>query len=464
MHHRAPAISLILALLATPTVADADLTATARTYVENFFGGEYASYVDLMADPLKAAFPESLAKRVHGQLLGANGALKELGEAWLEAEDETYRRVRVPAVFENGTSDLQVVFDKEGKVAGFTQAPHVPSPAEMAADPSLRAEPNPAFEGRWSGTLEIPGSPLNIQVELNFKDGYWVGTIDIPAQGAKGLPLSNVTVGETDATFSISGVPGEPTFHGKLVDGELTGDFTQGAGGASFRLNRDELAGPARPQEPKPPFPYESQDVTFKNGDTELAGTLTLPDGEGPFPTALLITGSGQQDRNSEIFDHKPFLVLADHLTRAGIAVLRVDDRGAGESGGSAADATSHDFANDTLAGVNYLLTRKEIDEKKLGLIGHSEGGIIASIVATRSKAVAWIVLLAGPAVPGREILLRQVELLSRAEGMSEGQITEAVASQTEVLKLIESNADDEKIRGKVRALLRTQTGGAISD
>jgi pimeloyl-ACP methyl ester carboxylesterase len=137
-----------------------------------------------------------------------------------------------------------------------------------------------------------------------------------------------------------------------------------------------------------------------------LAGTLTLPHANGPFPAVMLISGAGPQDRNYRVFGHKPFLVLADHLTKLGIAVLRVDDRGVGKSTGSFTEATSQDFADDALAGIEYLKTRSEIAHKKIGLLGHSEGGLIAPMVAARSRDVAFVVMMAGPGLKGDEIVV----------------------------------------------------------
>src|SRR5581483_11705315 len=153
-----------------------------------------------------------------------------------------------------------------------------------------------------------------------------------------------------------------------------------------------------RPQEPKPPFPYRSEEVTYKNtkSDVKLAGTLTLPSDAGPFPAVLLLTGSGAQDRNETIFGHKPFLLIADYLTRRGIAVLRVDDRGVGGSTGSTADATKEDLADDALAGVAFLRARSDIASARVGLIGHSEGADVAALAASRSPDIAFIVMLAG--------------------------------------------------------------------
>ena len=166
-----------------------------------------------------------------------------------------------------------------------------------------------------------------------------------------------------------------------------------------------------RPQEPAKPYPYREEEVTFENrpAGINLAGTLTLPKSAGPFPAVILISGSGAQDRDEALAGHRPFLVLADYLTRQGVAVLRVDDRGVGGSTGDSLRATSSDFADDALAGVAYLKGRREIDTARIGLIGHSEGGLVAPLAATRSQDVAFIVLLAGPGLPGEQIIYLQI-------------------------------------------------------
>ena len=176
-------------------------------------------------------------------------------------------------------------------------------------------------------------------------------------------------------------------------------------------------SGPARPQEPKPPFPYKIEEVAFQNGVVNLAGTLTLPLGEGPFPAVLLISGSGLQDRDETVFEHKPFWVLADHLSRAGIAVLRVDDPGIGKSTPHPKPPTTADFATDVEAGVAFLKQDDRIGT--VGLIGHSEGGLIATIVASHSNDVDFVVLMAGPGVPGAELLRKQNERIFDAAGIA---------------------------------------------
>ena len=275
--------------------------------------------------------------------------------------------------------------------------------------------------GHWEGQIDIPGQPITVKVDLTMNDGDWRGTIDIPTQGAKGLPLSDIHVVEEDGSlqvkFSIRGVPGNPTFDGQLQDGAISGTFSQGIATFGFRLSRESVKGPARPQEPKPPFPYKSEEVAFQNGAVNLAGTLTLPQGDGPFPAVLLISGSGLQDRDETLVGHKPFWVLADHLSRAGIAVLRVDDPGIGQSTPHPKPPTTADFATDVEAGVAFL---KQDDRMgRIGLIGHSEGGLIAAIVASRSNDVGFVVLMAGPGVPGAELLRKQNERIFDAAGIA---------------------------------------------
>ncbi len=276
--------------------------------------------------------------------------------------------------------------------------------------------------GHWEGQIEIPGQPIAVKIDLTNDDEGWTGTIDIPTQGANGLSLSDIHVVEEDDSvhvkFSIHGIPGNPTFDGKLQDGAISGTFSQGGATFGFRLSRDKvIKGPARSQEPKPPFPYKIEEVAFQNGAVNLAGTLTLPFGDGRFPAVLLISGSGLQDRDETLVGHKPFWVLADHLSRAGIAVLRVDDPGIGKSTPHPKPPTTADFATDVEAGVAFLKQDDRVGP--IGLIGHSEGGLIAAIVASRSNDVGFIVLMAGPGVPGAELLRKQNERIFDAAGIA---------------------------------------------
>jgi uncharacterized protein len=213
----------------------------------------------------------------------------------------------------------------------------------------------------------------------------------------------------------------------------------------------------ARPQTPKPPFPYRAEAVKYENkaGGVTLAGTLTIPAGAGPFPAVILITGSGAQDRDETILGHKPFLVLADYLSRRGVAVLRVDDRGVGGSTGSIKTSTSEDFAGDVLTGLDFLKGHKEIDARKLGLIGHSEGGIIAPIAAVRSKDVAFIVLMAGTGVPGSQIVEAQGQLILKAGGSSESQMKTEREIQKRLIDILVREIDEKIARVKLAAAVK---------
>jgi pimeloyl-ACP methyl ester carboxylesterase len=247
-----------------------------------------------------------------------------------------------------------------------------------------------------------------------------------------------------DATLDASGT-------------KLVGHWKQS--GVSLPLDMIKVDDPdalaiKRPQEPKPPFPYESHDVTFPNGDVTLAGTLTFPRGAAPYAAAILVTGTGPQDRDESIMAHKPFLVLADHLTRQGIAVLRVDDRGVGGSTGSFDAATTEEFASDVEASIAFLTSRDEIDAKRIGLIGHSEGGITAPVVAARSKDVAFMVLMAGVGVPIEELLREQSRLLLKVNGATNAAIAANDIVSARLFAAAKSEPDPVAREAKVRAVV----------
>lgn len=212
-------------------------------------------------------------------------------------------------------------------------------------------------------------------------------------------------------------------------------------------LNEIPKDGSLRPQEPTGILPYYEEEVRYSNlaADVILAGTLTLPKSDKPCPAVLLIAGSGPIDRNETVFGHKPFLVLADHLTKQGVAVLRVDKRGVGQSTGNYDVATSEDFAADVLAGIEYLKTRKEVDKQQIGLIGHSEGGLIAPMVAVQSNDVAFIALMAGTGITGEANVYAQETLISRSMGVSEEQISHQLDFQKQVLSIIKNEPDLER-------------------
>ncbi|MCC6525958.1 MAG: alpha/beta fold hydrolase [Polyangiaceae bacterium] len=244
-------------------------------------------------------------------------------------------------------------------------------------------------------------------------------------------------------------------FEAMPMDVRLVFDAEQKLAGIQLRPSENTDAFGPRPQTPKPPFPYAARDVAYPNpadGST-LAGTLTVPEGAGPHPAVLLVTGSGAQDRDETIFGHKPFWVLADHLGRHGVAVLRVDDRGIGKTTGDPTHATIETHATDVEAGLAFLKTQPDVDPKRLGLVGHSEGGIIAAVVAARSKDVAFVVSLAGTGLSGAEINPLQVEAILRAKGgMSEDGIRAIVAAQRAIMKLLATDASDAALDAAVNA------------
>ena len=207
-----------------------------------------------------------------------------------------------------------------------------------------------------------------------------------------------------------------------------------------------------RPQDPKQPYPYNEEEVSYRNqhDNIKIAGTLTLPRSDGKFPAVLLITGSGPQDRNETVAGHRPFLVLADHLTRNGIAVLRVDDRGIGGTDLGSLSATSENLAGDVLAGVNFLKQRKEIDSSMIGLLGHSEGGMIAPMVAARSKDVSFIVLLAGPGQCGEDVIYAQTELIHKAQGTHPDTINHFISLARRINAVVKTETDQKRIEPRI--------------
>lgn len=304
--------------------------------------------------------------------------------------------------------------------------------------------------GQWNGILKIQGIQLRIVFNIEMKNGKYVSTMDSPDQGAKGIPVT--TTSYKDATLIFKIASADILYEGSLnEENNFVGIFNQAGLSLPLDLTREqtEKEKTNRPQEPIEPFPYYSEDVKFENSkdNVELAGTLTLPKKDGIFPVVVLISGSGPQNRDEEIFGHKPFLVLADHLTKKGIAVLRFDDRGTGESTGNFQRATSIDFAGDVKSAVEYLKTRTEINKNKIGLIGHSEGGIIAPMVAAELEDINFIVLMAGTGISGDKLLLLQQELISKASGMSETQIEKTQAINKGAFDIIVKSNNNDSLK-----------------
>lgn len=285
------------------------------------------------------------------------------------------------------------------------------------------------IQGDWYGKLNL-GVRLPVVLHLQeVKKNKYEATLDSPSQKAFGIKVDEVKVKKNTIYLKINSITSE--YSGELIDGELRGTFKQFGQPHPLTFSRDSsvIAPPKRSQEINAPFPYESKDVVFKNekDGVNLAGTFTYPSTGDNFKAVILVTGSGPQDRNEEMLGHKTFLVIADYLTRNGIAVLRYDDRGVGKSTGNFANSTIHHFRNDAEAAIQFLKNQTNVNSSQIGVVGHSEGGMIAQMLATdANRLVDFAVLLASPGVPLDELMIRQNEdILS--ESMTAEEIDEYI-------------------------------------
>ncbi|AKB51527.1 hypothetical protein MSBRW_2274 [Methanosarcina barkeri str. Wiesmoor] len=318
------------------------------------------------------------------------------------------------------------------------------------------------IEGIWMGNLTVPGG-LELRIVFNIStnpDGSVNASMDTPDQGVSGIPVESVSYKDSNLNLGVKSIKG--SFEGTYKENNKTieGEWKQAGSAFPLVLERvEKVPEMHREQDPVKPYPYTEEEVVYENKEAgvKLAGTLTLPRSEGPFPAAILITGSGQQNRNEEIAGHRPFLVLSDYLTRQGIAVLRVDDRGVGGSTGNVSQATTEDFAGDVLTGVEYLKNRKEIDSSRIGLIGHSEGGIIAPMVAVKSPDVAFIVLMAGQGITGEEISYLQSDLIYRAEGVDNETIAHNEVLLRKMYSVVKEEQNNTAAEEKLREILRAE-------
>lgn len=312
--------------------------------------------------------------------------------------------------------------------------------------------------GRWEGKLKVQGTELTIVFNVSKDDAGYSATMDSPDQGATGIQTENVKF--ENNTFSLEASVLKMNYSGNLSDDftNMTGIFKQGSVELPLDLKKkDEDKKNTRPQTPTEPFAYKVEEVKYENKKAGiiLSGTLTLPESGTNFPAVILISGSGPQNRDEELFDHKPFLVIADALTKQGIAVLRFDDRGVGESGGEFKDATSEDFADDVMAGFEFLKTRKEINHVKIGLIGHSEGGMIAPIVASKTGDVAFVVLMAGPGIPVDELMILQSEKGSELAGADSDMVKKNSEIQRGMYKIIKNNYMKDNLDNLLRSYMK---------
>jgi alpha-beta hydrolase superfamily lysophospholipase len=275
------------------------------------------------------------------------------------------------------------------------------------------------FPGIWEGTLKAgAGVRMVFRISTDTASGYQA-TVESPDQGSIAAKASLVQLKDDSVFIEIKQFNAK--YSGKIIGDSISGRFVQGVG---FPLNLKKVSKVTlkiRPQTPVPPFPYKSEDLVYYNEAKTISygATITIPEGDGPFPGLLLLTGSGQQNRDEEIMEHKPFAVLADHLTRNGFVVLRVDDRGTGKTTGNVLTSTTADFAADANVSLNYLAKRKEVDKKKMGLLGHSEGGMICQMVAAERKDINFIIMLAGPGIPTLKLMEEQNDAILTKAGLS---------------------------------------------
>lgn len=368
-------------------------------------------------------------------------------------------RLHLDVTAVHGTYDGTVSTDAKSISGTWTQGAPLSLEFKRATAP-VKTEHKPAkpsdIDGTWMGTLDLGTAKLRVVFHItNTEDGL-IATMDSPDQRAKGLPTTSVTRDGMNLKIEAKNING--AFEGKIAVDLTTidGTFTQMGATHPLLLKRVKDQAdlePRRPQNPTKPYPYREEELTYENKvqNVTLAATLTIPQGKGPFPAVVLITGSGPQDRDETLLGHKPFLVLSDYLTRHGIAVLRADDRGTGKSTGDFATATTADFATDTEAGIAYLKTRAEVDPHRIGLIGHSEGGVIAPMIAARNKDVAYIVMMAGTGVPGDQVLPAQSEAIEIANGKSAEEAAKDAAKEREMLTLVETEKDPSALEKELK-------------
>lgn len=329
------------------------------------------------------------------------------------------------------------------------------------------AQQKQRFAGSWMGKLSVNTIQIRLGINLSIdKNGMITATMDSPDQNAYGIKTDTTIITGDNITIKIRKMMA--TYEGTMTGGDslINGKWTQGM--QTFDLNLKKMLAPVvlnRPQEPKPPFPYKSNEVTFLNekANVELAGTLTIPEGKGPFPAVVMVTGSGAQNRDEALMGHKPFLVIADYLTRNGIAVLRYDDRGIAKSKGVFATSTSFDFADDAEAGLTWLKKQPLIDQKHVGIAGHSEGGLIAPIVASRNKDVNFIILLAGPGLTGEDIVMAQSELISQKSGVNPDDIRKSLDLNKALFDIVKKEPDNAKAKDACKKLLEEAIGNENS-
>lgn len=324
----------------------------------------------------------------------------------------------------------------------------------------------PSITGSWNGLLKVQGSELRLVINIEQTENGLTATMDSPDQGAKGLPISKVSFADSLLSFEASDL--QVKYLGKMSSPTLIeGTFTQNGYSFPLNLSREQAVKSVktRTQDPVKQYQYKAQEVTLINpqGGHTISGTLTIPSKGDKFPAVVLISGSGAQDRNEEIMGHRPFLVIADYLMRNGIAILRYDDRGVGKSTGDYVEATTADLSTDAMTAVSYLKTLPEIDPDRIGLAGHSEGGIIASMVASQSGDVAYIISLAGNGVGGDSLLILQSKALGIASGMDKDQLNMVIEVNRKIYDAVKMTDNNIALTGILASILSEQMAGIIA-
>jgi len=334
-----------------------------------------------------------------------------------------------------------------------------------------RGKPSPkatikGMDGVWRATITRNGKNLRLVFKVQTGANGTQALLDALDAPAYNIPVSDLTRKGNNIQFDVPAA--SVTYSGSLDEEAnlLTGEWRRtGEPALTLTFKRESKSTvPAkhkRPQEPKTPLPYKTEDVRIKNDDmpdVTLAGTLTMPEGTGPFPAAILISGSGASDRNESFMGHKPFLVLSDHLTKNGIAVLRYDDRGVAGSTGNYSLATSADFATDANAVFRYLARRSDINKNAIGFIGHSEGGLIAPIALTDNQDAAYMVMLAGPGTDSISLALSQARLTALANGADETELNKMLTVSRTVLETVATTKNTASLLEKLDELLTPET------
>ncbi|MFD1769393.1 alpha/beta hydrolase family protein [Sphingobacterium suaedae] len=299
----------------------------------------------------------------------------------------------------------------------------------------------------WKGHINVQQTQLPLIFHLKQNQGRWSGTLVSPAQSSGHIALDDVWVEGDSIRLTVRKLG--LSFTGRRTkEATIEGVFSQGALRSTLILDRFIEKKRLRPQTPEPPYSYDTINVQFKNkfDETRLAGTISKPKGRGVFPAVVLVTGSGPQDRDETIEGHKPFKVIADYLTKRDIVVLRYDERGVGQSDGNYTLATIGDFSKDAMAAVEFLRKRKEVDASRVGIVGHSEGGLIALLIAGQSSVkVDFIGLLAAPTIPIDSLMLLQAYEIGRASGMSRAELNRAKVINRRNFTTVKSNLNDQQ-------------------